>query len=124
MPGTLTAGKALRGGFRVEEHHQHMRIEDVNQTLASLVGHMVVLDTAGPITYIGRLLEVRPDGFWLEAADLRDRNEGHVTKERYICEARQQGVRANRRRIFVFSHVVISASALDDVITEYPPDQV
>lgn len=88
-------------------------------SLKSLIGRQVVLDTAGPITFLGTLLEVRPDGFWLETADLRDKSEGHVTKERYIWEAKEQGIRSNRRKLFVFAHVVISASSLEDVVTEY-----
>ncbi len=86
--------------------------------IGGLVGRNVVLDTAGPITYLGRLVEIRPEGFWLADADIRDRSEGHHTKEQYICEVRLQGIRANRRRVFVFAHVVISVSALDDVIAD------
>ncbi|MBN2562735.1 MAG: hypothetical protein JXQ75_17570 [Phycisphaerae bacterium] len=85
-------------------------------SLKGLIGQKVVLDTAGPITYLGTLKEIRPDGFWLEDADFRDRNEGHDSKEEYICEARDKGIRANRGRIFVFAHAVISTSALEDVI--------
>jgi hypothetical protein len=75
----------------------------------------VVLDSAGPITWVGTLVDIRPDGFWLESADLRDQTEGHDTKEAYICEARTHGIRPNRRRIFVFSNVVVSISALEDI---------
>lgn len=91
------------------------------QTLHHLIGRQVVLDTEGPIIYLGTLREIRPDGFWLETADLRDRSEGLVTKERYICEAREHGIRPNRARVFVFARVVISVSALDDVVMEYAP---
>lgn len=93
-------------------------VSDPSDSLDRLIGRMVVLDTAGAIVFIGTLLEVKPDGFWLETADLRDRTEGFVTKERYICEAKAGGVQPNRRRLFVFRHVVISMSALDDVIVE------
>ena len=89
-----------------------------HSSLHALIGQEVVLDTAGTITYLGRLLDVRPDGYWLEAADLRDRMEGHVTKERYICEARLHGVRPNRQRLFVLAHVVTSVSTLADVIVD------
>lgn len=84
--------------------------------LAALVGRKVVLDTAGPLIYLGTLERVTREGFWLERADIRDRNEGHDTKEEYICAAQKLGIRENRRRIFVFAGVVVSLSALDDVI--------
>lgn len=96
--------------------------QDVAAGIAGYVGRKVVLDTEGPIMYLGTLREVRPEGYWLEDADIRDRNEGHVSKESYACEAKLNGIRANRRRIFVMAKVVISASALDDVIVEFPED--
>ncbi len=87
-------------------------------SIEELVGFEVVLDTAGPVTYLGTLSAICPDGFWLTDADIRDRTEGHVSKERYICEAKDNGIRANRRRIFVFRDVVVSCSALDDVVID------
>lgn len=86
------------------------------ESLREFIGKAVVLDTEGPIVYLGILREIKPDGFWLEGVDLRDGREGHVSKERYICEAREHGIKPNRSRVFVFSRVVISASALDDVV--------
>jgi hypothetical protein len=85
-------------------------------SVAELIGRQVVLDTAGPATYLGTLIAISDEGFWLEKADFHDRLEGHATKELYICEARQQGIRPNRHRVFVFSQVVISISALNDII--------
>lgn len=87
-------------------------------SLEQLIGREVVLDTAGPITYLGTLTEIRPDGFWLRDADFRDKSEGHVTKERYVCEAKKNGIRANRKRIFVLAEAVISCSALEDVVSD------
>ncbi len=84
--------------------------------LEGLIGREVVLDTAGPVTYLGRLVAVAADGYILEDADIRDRQEGHVGKEKYICDARASGIQPNRARIFVLSATVISVSALDDVI--------
>lgn len=87
-------------------------------TIKSLIGRDVVFDTAGPITYLGRFIRIEPDGFVLENADIRDRHEGHVSKEKYICDAKAQGIQPNRGTIFVFRDAVISVSALDDVIGE------
>lgn len=90
------------------------------KSLAALLGREVVLDTAGTIIYLGRLVEVNPEGFWLADADVRDRVEGHASKERYVIEARLQGIRPSRRRVFVFRSTVISLSALEDVIADGP----
>lgn len=93
--------------------------DDALSAIESLIGQEVVLDTAGPITYLGTLAQVCEDGYWLQDADFRDRSEGHVSKERYVCEARQSGIRANRRALFVFARAVISVSRLQDVITDW-----
>lgn len=93
-------------------------MSDTRSSIEALVGFEVVLDTAGPVTYLGTLSEICPDGFWLMDADIRDRTEGHVSKERYVCEAKDGGIRPNRRRIFVFRDVVVSCSALDDVVVD------
>ncbi len=80
----------------------------------------VVLDTAGPMIYVG-LLEAYDDrGYWLAEADVHDRSDGHSTKEQYInqsCELARDGtIRSNRRRVFVERAAVISVSALEDVV--------
>jgi hypothetical protein len=89
---------------------------EVPSSINELIGREVVLDTAGPVTYLGTLRAICAEGYWLENADFRDRVEGQATKERYVCEAKEQGIRPNRRSVFVFSHVVISISSLEDVI--------
>ena len=63
---------------------------DSRSGIESLIGRRVVLDTAGPITYLGTLREVCPDGFWLEEADIRDRTEGHVPKHDEAAEQRHE----------------------------------
>jgi hypothetical protein len=90
----------------------------ISSQVSSLIGQDVVLDTAGPVTYLGRLIAVERDGYVLEDADIRDRHEGHVSKENYVCDARTHGIQPNRARIFVVAAAVISMSALDDVIGE------
>lgn len=91
---------------------------DNSSGLERLIGSEVVLDTAGLTIYLGTLREIRPDGLWLEDADVRDQAEGHVTKERYICEAKQHGICPNRRRVFVRIEVVLSCSALADILID------
>lgn len=84
--------------------------------LGAWTARTVVLDTQGPMIYVGTLERVEPAGFWLVEADVHDRHDGHASKEQYVCEARQHGVRANRARVFVQREVVVSLSLLDDVI--------
>lgn len=83
-----------------------------------LVGREVVLDTLGPIIYLGTLVAQDDRGFSLENADLHNASEGHATREQYIVESAREGVRVNRRRIFVLRQAVYSISALSDVLTD------
>lgn len=82
----------------------------------SLIGQRVVLDSAGTLVYLGTLTAVRPDGYWLDDADVHDCREGHANKELYVCESARDGVRANRQRVFVFREAVVSVSRLSDVV--------
>lgn len=84
--------------------------------LAELIGKEVVLDTAGPLVYLGVLEQITPEGFWLSDADVHDRNDGQAGKELYVAEARRLGIVPNRKRVFVIRSVVTSISALQDVI--------
>jgi len=90
----------------------------MDESVRALIGRQVVLDTAGPVVYLGRLVDCSASGFWLEAADAHNQNEGHATKEQYIQEASEEGVRINRKRVFVMGQAVISLSALDDVCVD------
>jgi len=86
--------------------------------LDELIGKQVVLDTAGPLVYLGVLEQVTPEGFWLRDADVHDRNDGQAGKELYVTEARRLGIVPNRKRVFVIRSVVMSISALEDVIED------
>lgn len=93
-------------------------------TLDALLNRRVVLDTQGPLVYIGRLAARDQHGYWLTEADVHDRTDGHSTKEVYISQAheleRTGNRNVNRRRVFVDCRAVVSISALDDVVSEQP----
>lgn len=91
---------------------------DRKDSARDFLSDRVVLDTAGSIIYLGTLRRIARDGFFLEDADVHDRGEGHATKELYVCEAREHGLRPNRRSVFVFRSTVISMSRLSDVIID------
>lgn len=84
-------------------------------TFEEFVSHVVVLDTADAMVYLGRLVAVNEGGFVLEDADVHDCRDGHATKEVYVNDARQSGVSPNRRRVLVLRSGVISISRLEDV---------
>jgi len=87
----------------------------VTEDLQRWIGKPVVLDTAGPILYLGVLSEVARTGFWLQQADVHDCRDGHASKEVYLHEARRDGITPNRARVFVLASSVMSVSALEDI---------
>ncbi|MGQ9649747.1 MAG: hypothetical protein ACUVXJ_06540 [Phycisphaerae bacterium] len=87
-------------------------------SLDSLIGKEVVLDTEGPMVFIGRLVSYNADGFWLEQADVHNCKDGHAQREQYIAESARDGIRVNRERVFIFRRAVVGVSALADVTTD------
>ena len=95
-----------------------MNESTLSETLDEYAGRQVVVDTAGTIVYLGVLKAVTNVGLWLENADLHDCHEGHAGKELYVYEAKRDGIRTNRKRLFVMRSAVISIAALEDVVQE------
>jgi hypothetical protein len=98
------------------ERKEHLLNE--NSEYSDFLSQVVVLDTGGPIVYIGKLEQVTPAGFVLLDADLHDSRDGHATSESYVNAARTQGVSSNRRHILVMKSAVMSISKLDDVVEQ------
>lgn len=86
------------------------------ESLDDVFGKDVVLDTSGPLLYIGRLEAI--DGFYFTLADVdvHDMHDGHAPKEKYILDARKYGIKKNRTRVLVRRDEVVSLSKLEDVI--------
>ena len=83
--------------------------------LDGLLGKIVVLDTQGPLIYIGMLSQVSGPFVVLVEADVHDSNDSRATKDLYLVETRDLGVRVNRKRVVVMLTQVASASLLEDV---------
>jgi len=76
---------------------------------------IVVLDTQGPLIYIGTLEHVTDAFVVLKDADVHDSNDSRATKDLYLVETRDLGVRVNRMRVVVMLAQVASVSLLEDV---------
>ena len=86
------------------------------EALASYKGQEVVVDTATPYIYLGRLVDFNASCLILVDADVRDSSEGRATKDHYTFEASRHGYRKNRRRVLVRIDHVVSISRLGDVL--------
>ena len=88
-----------------------------NEAWASFVGQKIILDTNSQFVYLGTLKEVLDHFLLMADVDVHDRNEGPSTKERYIMDAKQHGINANRKEVSIRKSLVVSISRLDDVVT-------
>jgi hypothetical protein len=83
--------------------------------LQALVGEAVVVDCDAPFVVCGRLLSASAHHLELADADLHDLREGSSSREVYVLETRQLGVRVNRRRVSLPLAQVVAVSRLQDV---------
>jgi hypothetical protein len=84
--------------------------------LERFVGQVVVLDTQGPLIYIGTLERATAGTFLLVDADVHDTNDSRASKDLYLVETRDLGVRVNRKAALVMRHQVASVSLLREVV--------
>jgi hypothetical protein len=83
--------------------------------IVELSGQIVVLDTATPIIYVGRLKRITAHVLELADADVHDMNDSRSTKDFYLLQTRDLGVRPNRAMVLVHRSHVISVSRLSDI---------
>ena len=88
----------------------------MKETLRTLLGKDVVVDTRSPWVYIGRLDAVQADSLLLHDVDVHDSGELSLPKERYVLSSCETGIKANRRSVYVNLDYVVSVSPLADVI--------
>jgi hypothetical protein len=84
--------------------------------LERFVGQVVVLDTQGPLIFIGTLERATGGTLLLVDADVHDTNDSRASKDLYVVETRDLGVRVNRRAAVVMRHQVASVSLLREVV--------
>jgi len=83
-----------------------------------LFGEVIVVDLSSPFVYLGRLVETRGDYLLLADADAHDLRDTATSREKYVLEARNHGVSANRRWVWVSCREIVGISRLDDVVNE------
>jgi hypothetical protein len=83
----------------------------------ALIGKIVVVDTDSRFVYLGRLDRVNVEFVVMKDVDVHDRREGPSTKEQYIMDSKRFGVKPNRKEASIRKSLVISLSALDDILS-------
>ena len=83
--------------------------------LQGLLGQVVILDTQGPLLYIGRLERIAKHHLMLCEADVHHAHDSRTTRELYLLETRDLGVRVNRTQVLIDRTAITSVSLLADV---------
>ncbi len=83
--------------------------------LVGLIGQLLVVDLDESYLLIGTLSKVDDHHLAFTEADLHDHREANCTKDVYLLETRQLGVRFNRKHIAVPRSRVLAICRLEDI---------
>ena len=89
----------------------------MQKDLEDLVGRQVVVDTVGPLVYIGTLVKIDLQVIVFGEVDVHDMRDGQsaTTREVYIMQSRKHGVQANRDGARVPLDKIASISLLSEI---------
>ena len=86
--------------------------------LQELIGQVLVVDTASPYVYIGRLQALTSVSLELADADCHDLRDSLTNREKYVLDCRTHGVNPHRRRAWIRMDEIVGWCLLDDVVVE------
>src|SRR5262245_46856575 len=115
MAAALRYSESLRGSngaSRTCSRPKESAMKDLTPGWHAFIGQSVVIDMAAPYVYVGRLVGERSGYLDLEDADAHDLRDTTTTRERYILDCREHGVRPNRRRVLVDAKQMVAISLL------------
>ena len=86
--------------------------------LEEMIGQKVVVDLRSEYVCLGTL--TRADDLYLELknADLHDLRDTDTTRELYVIDSRDTGIKRNRRRLLLVRTDIVAIARLDDVMDE------
>jgi hypothetical protein len=82
------------------------------------VGQKVVVDLRSPFVCLGTLQGFDEHYLDLRGADLHDLRDTVTTREIYVADSKQTGIKRNRKRVLVVRADVVAVSLLADVVDE------
>lgn len=88
---------------------------DADAWIRGLVGQVVVVDLDESYLVIGTLAAIDAHHLAFTEADLHDHREANCTKDVYLLETRQLGVRFNRKQLTVPRSRMLAISRLEDI---------
>ncbi len=83
--------------------------------LETYINEKIVLDTHSSWIYIGTLEQVKDHCVVLTDADVHDNTDTITSKDRYVFESRDTGIKMNRDRVFISIDYIVSFSLFKDI---------
>ena len=87
----------------------------MKEELKGFLKQKVVLDTNSAWTYIGEVVEVTHSCAVLSKVDVHNSSETRSSREMYIMESKETGIKDNRDCVYVNLDFIVSFSLLEDV---------
>jgi len=86
--------------------------------LEELLGQRVVVDLRSPYVCLGTLLRCDEHFLELKNADLHDLRDTETTRDQYVIESRDTGIKRNRKRLLLVRADIVAVARLEDVTHE------
>jgi hypothetical protein len=86
--------------------------------LEEMIGQKVVIDLRSEYVCLGTLTRADDHFLELKNADLHDLRDTDTTRELYVIDSRDTGIKRNRRRLLLVRTDIVAIARLDDVMSE------
>lgn len=87
-----------------------------SELLKRLVGQVVVVDLASSYVCLGELAGLDDTFLRVKDADLHDFRDSAATREIYVYDSKQFGIRRNRAQVLVKLSDVVAIARLADIL--------
>ena len=87
----------------------------MKEELEKVLKQKIVVDTRSSWIYIGILEQVTSGCVVLSEVDVHDSGELRTTKELYVLDSKNTGIKSNRQLVYVNLDYIVSFSKLEDV---------
>jgi hypothetical protein len=86
--------------------------------LEEFIGQRIVVDLRSQYVCLGTLLRLDEHFLEMKNADLHDLRDTDTTRDRYVLESRDTGIKRNRKRLLLVRNEMVAIARLEDVADE------
>ncbi len=86
--------------------------------LEEMIGQKIVVDLRSEYVCLGTLLRIDSHFLELKNADLHDLRDTETTRELYVLDSRDTGIKRNRKRLLLVRTDIVAISRLEEVMDD------